>query len=89
MPGDRYLDTDEDEYDDAIEMSEGDSDDDSGDGDGDAPDIDDPDDPNPGVEIMWFGRHINKKFDELPSSYVDWVIREIGKNPDNLSQNVR
>ncbi|PQE03537.1 hypothetical protein CJF31_00010110 [Rutstroemia sp. NJR-2017a BVV2] len=70
-------------------MSEGDSDsdDDSGSGDADAPEIDDPNDPNPGDEIIWFGRHINKKFDELPSSYVDWVIREIGKNPDNPSQN--
>ncbi|PQE06120.1 hypothetical protein CJF30_00005056 [Rutstroemia sp. NJR-2017a BBW] len=87
MPRDRYLDTDEDEYEDEIEMSEGSREDDSDSGDGEGPEVDDPDDPNPGDEIIWFGRHINKKFDELPSSYVDWVIREIEKNPNNPSQN--
>jgi hypothetical protein len=87
MPRDRYLDTDEDEYENEIEMSEGDSDDASDDG--DAPEIDDPNDPNPGDEITSFGRYSGKKFDEVPSSYVDWVMKEIRKNPQNPSPNVR
>lgn len=43
---------------------------------------------DPGDEEMWFGKHRGMKYDELPKSYINWLVNDFLKDPDAASLNV-
>lgn len=49
---------------------------------------DEDEDPNPGDEVLWFGKHKGCKYDELSLSYIDWMVNKYLENPDTAWPNV-